>query len=345
MTFSILGGLSSSLLFTPCIATVGQWFCKRRALATGITCTSGGIGGILFPLVVLYGTAPFGFPWALRVIGLISTLSSLTACALVRKRQSRRRHYQPHTHHHHHLSSPTTANNNSSSSSTVAIDFRALLDTRYALTTLAVLLAESAVFVPYTYISSYALHVGFDTQLAFLLNVLLNVGAIPGRAIPGFVADRFGAFNILGVTTLMCATLILAWWYMAAAETAAGVLVSFALLFGFWSGATIALTPVCVSRVCRIEDYGKRNGTTYLIASFGVLVGAPIAGAMIRKNDEGGATAAAAAAAGGKVGGAGGGGGAFESIILFSGLLYAACTVTLYFARGVAAGWGPKVLF
>jgi predicted MFS family arabinose efflux permease len=295
LTFSILGGLSSSLLFNPCIATTGQWFCKRRALATGIICTAGGIGGIVFPLIVIYGEPRVGFGWSVRIIAFVCTVSSVLACLLVKKR---------------------LPNNKVAGAQ---MDFAALLEPKYALTTLAIVLAEFAVFIPYTYFSSYALHVGFDTQMAFLMSSLLNVGAIPGRALPGFVADRFGAFNILGVTTLACATLIFALWYTASSQAA---VILFAILFGFWSGATIALTPVCVSRVCNIEDYGKRNGTTYLLASVGVLVGAPIAGAIIKAND-----------------------GSYWGIIVFSGVMYAAATATLYVARGVAAGWGPRVIF
>ncbi|KAK2612629.1 hypothetical protein QQS21_001401 [Conoideocrella luteorostrata] len=296
LTFSILGGLSSSLLFNPCIATTGQWFCKRRALATGIICTAGGIGGIVFPLIILYGEPRIGFGWSVRIIGLICMASSVTACLIMKKRL-------PHN-----------------KQAGAQMDFKALLELKYALTTLAIFLAEFAVFIPYTYISSYALHVGFETEMAFLMNSLLNVGAIPGRALPGFVADRFGAFNILGATTFVCATLIFALWYTA--ESSRAAVISFTVLFGFWSGATIALTPVCVSRVCKIQDYGKRSGTTYLIASTGVLIGAPIAGAIIKAN-----------------------GGSFWGIIIFSGALYAACTMTLYLARGAAAGWGVRIIF
>ncbi|KHO00388.1 Major facilitator superfamily domain, general substrate transporter [Metarhizium album ARSEF 1941] len=296
LTFSLLGGLSSSLLFTPCIATTGQWFSKRRALATGVVCTAGGTGGIVFPLTILYAEPCVGFDWSVRIIGLVCAVSSLLACLLVRKRLPHNR----------------TAG--------AQMDFGALLDPRYALTTLAVVLAELAVFIPYTYISSYALHVGFEMQTALLMNSLLNVGAIPGRGLAGFVADRFGAFNSFLATTAACATIIFSLWYTAPGGRAA--VISFTALFGFWSGATIALTPVCVSRVCRIEDYGKRSGTTYLIASIGVLVGAPVAGAMIKAS-----------------------GGSYGGIMVFSGAIYAASTATLYWARGVAAGWGPKVIF
>jgi MFS family permease len=46
LTFGILGGVGTSLLFTPSIAVVGHWFPLRRGLATGIVTTGGSVGGI-----------------------------------------------------------------------------------------------------------------------------------------------------------------------------------------------------------------------------------------------------------------------------------------------------------
>ncbi|KAH6609743.1 hypothetical protein Trco_003089 [Trichoderma cornu-damae] len=299
LCFGVLGGASASLLFNPAIAIIGHYFDKRRALATGIACTAGGLGGIMFPLIILYLTPRIGFPWATRIIAFIClAMGGLSACLMVKR--------LPH--------------NKSSTRIGSAIDLRALRDPKYALTTLAVLLVEFAVFIPYTYISSYAIHAGMPTQRAYLLNALVNVGAIPGRALPGFAADRFGAFNILALTSATCAALIFALWYTAGANEAA--IYSFTVLYGFWSGAAISITPVCISRVCNIEDIGKRTGTAFFIASFGVLIGLPIAGAILRAD-----------------------GGSYSGVIVFGGVFYAATVVILYLARGVAAGWGLKVLF
>ena len=68
LSFGLLAGLSSSLLFTPNISAIGHWFQRRRALATGIAFTGGSIGGVIFPLVVLYLAPKIGFPLAIRAI-------------------------------------------------------------------------------------------------------------------------------------------------------------------------------------------------------------------------------------------------------------------------------------
>ncbi|KAJ3537313.1 hypothetical protein NM208_g6365 [Fusarium decemcellulare] len=279
LSFGVLGGVSASLLFNSSLAAVGHWFYKRRAFATGLACTAGGLGGVGFPLVILYLAPKIGFPWAIRVIALINAVAGIIACLLLRKRL-------PHN-----------------KQAGASIDLKALNDVKYATTTLAIFLIEFAVFIPYSYISAYAIHSGFGSQEAYLLNTFLSVGAVPGRALPGYVADRFGTFNTMSDGDQVKVTL-------------------FTVFFGFWSGAAVSLTPVCISRVCRIQDYGKRNGTTFCIAGFGALIGIPIAGAIVEAN-----------------------GGSYTGLIVFSGVLYMSAFIAFILARGVAGGWNLNTVF
>ncbi|KAF1996852.1 oxalate/formate antiporter [Amniculicola lignicola CBS 123094] len=295
LSFGVLGGLSSSLLFNPAVTVIGHWFHKRRSLATGIACTAGGAGGVFFPLIILYLAPRIGFPWAIRIIGLICAILCVVACLLLRKR------LPP----------------NKKAGATV--DLKALKEPNYALTTLAVFVVEFAVFIPYTYIPSYAIHAGMSTQSALLLSTLLNAGAIPGRALPGYVADRFGNFNVMTVTSLTCSVFIFALWLSASTPAS---ITAFAVIFGFWSGAAISLTPVCVGQVCRTEDYGKRSGTAFSIASFGVLIGIPIAGAILEAQ-----------------------GGEYTGLVVFAAAMYLAASMLFGVTRGVAGGWGLGVIF
>lgn len=296
LSFGVLGGISSSMLFNPSIATVGHWFSKRRALATGVACTAGGTGGVVFPLIILYASPVIGFGWAMRIIGFICAGFSVLACTLLRKR--------------------LPPNKQAGTS----IDLRALADVRYAVTTLAVFLIEFAVFIPYTYISSYAIHMGLEAQTAYRLNTLLNVGAIPGRALPGYVADRLGPFNVMCVTAMTCMLFLFSLWYTAPYQGEA-MITGFTVLFGFWSGAAISLTPVCIGQVCETRDYGKRTGTTYFISSVGSLIGIPLAGIILNAD-----------------------GGAYGGLIILAGATYAASGLTFMVARGFAGGWGATVI-
>ncbi|KAJ4290795.1 hypothetical protein N0V88_006545 [Collariella sp. IMI 366227] len=256
LSFGVLGGISASLLFYPSVSAISHWFSLRRSLATGISFTAGGLGGVAYPLIILYLAPKIGFPWSIRIIALISAITCALACVLLKKRLP-----------------PNKAKGG-------AIDLRALGDPKYAIVTLAVFLVEFAVFIPYTYISSYAIASGMGFQAAYRLNALLNTGAIPGRVLPGYFADRFGVFNVMLITAFACTAFIFALW-LPIGSNEAGI-TGFTVLYGFWSGSAIALTPVCIGKVCRTEDYGKRTGTTFFIASFGVLTGIPIAGAVLQ---------------------------------------------------------------
>ncbi|KAL4912693.1 major facilitator superfamily domain-containing protein [Aspergillus aurantiobrunneus] len=296
LSFSVLGGVSACTLFNPAISVVGHWFDCRRGVATGIACTAGGLGGVIFPLVIMFAAPRIGFGWAIRIIAILSAVLLGLACLLMRTR----------------LPAPREKS--------AAIDFKALADARYASTTVAVFLVEFAVFIPITYISSFALHVEIDRTIAYALIPLLNAGAIPGRFLPGLVADRLGRFNVMIATSLLCSVLTLALWIPIRDNTAG--LICYAVLFGFSSGAAISLTPVCISQVCKVEEYGRRNGTTFTVSSIGTLTGIPIAGAILQASQ-----------------------GEYEGLIGFGGALYFAATVAFVIARGICVGWRLKTRF
>lgn len=131
--------------------------------------------------------------------------------------------------------------------------------------------------------------------------------------LPGYIADRFGAFNTMVMTSFACGVLILGLWLTAGGDHAK--VISFSVLFGFWSGAAISLSPVCVSRVCKIEDYGKANGMAYFVASFGALIGIPIAGVLIREGDN-----------------------PYRNLIIFAGGFYLLACIAFCVARSIAGG-------
>jgi MFS family permease len=297
--FSVLGGISSSMVFTPSIACIAHWFLKRRALATGIAATAGGIGGIIFPVLIANLAGSLGFPWAIRIIGFISAAFCFLSVALLRTRLSL----------------------NSVKKGTV--DIGALKEPCFSLLTAAIVLIDFALLIPLTYLPSYAQSRGLQDVIAYNLSSILNAASIVGRIVPGYFADRFGRFNVMIITTFVCSVFTFTLWLPSKSNQAA--ILAFAVLFGFWSGTAISLSPVCVAQISKTEDFGKRYGTTYFLVSVGTLVAIPIAGELLKVQtstigqDD------------------------YTGLIILCGLVYSCACIFFILSRGVSVGWGLKV--
>ena len=146
-------------------------------------------------------------------------------------------------------------------------DFAAFKNPSFALCAVGIFLMEWGLFVAVAYLSPYVTTHGQDVLFGFTINALLNVGSFFGRFIPGFLADRYGRFNVIIVTIALCAITVLALWLPAGHSVA--TVVAFAILFGFASGTNLGLIPVCLGQLCDVSEYGRYYSAAFTLASFG----------------------------------------------------------------------------
>jgi MFS family permease len=291
LVFGVIGGTGTSLLFTPSIAAVGHWFLKGRGNATGIVASGGAFGGIIFCFVLQSLIPKIGFAWSTRIMGFIMLFLCIIANLLIKSRlPTSSRHQSPHP------------------------DFTILKQPAFAWTVAGVFLLEWALFVPLTYITSYALEKNYSTAFAYQILPILNVGSVFGRWLPGFFSDILGRYNTLLVLTVLIIFSIFAIWLPFGGHTAG--IVIFSLLFGFASGSNISLTPVCIGQLCETKDYGRYYATCYTIVSVGCLTGIPIAGAILEQC-----------------------GGNYWGLIVWTGACYVGALVAFAVARGLGGGW------
>ena len=243
LTFSILCGLGTSLIFTPAIASIAHFFLTRRANATGIAATGGSVGGIVFPLMLQSLFPRIGFRYSTLVMALICSFLLLLANILIRARLPPRL------------------------GGSVLPDFRIFRDAVFTLTTLGIFFTEWGLFIPLSYVSSYALRNGVDSSLSYQLLAVVNAGSFFGRWLPGHMADKLGRFNTMILTVAMCIICVLGLWLTAGGNVAQ--LCVFGVGFGFASGSNISLTPVCVGQLCDTEVFGRWYATCYTVVSFG----------------------------------------------------------------------------
>ena len=135
-------------------------------------------------------------------------------------------------------------------------------------------------YVPFFYVNVYAVQNEIMSEnLAFYLLAILNAGSIFGRIIPNFLADKTGPFNMLIPCTVICIVLAFSWMRI---ESTAGLIV-FCVLYGFFSGTFVSLPPTTIVTLCpSLSVVGVRMGMNFALAAIGLLIGNPIAGAILR---------------------------------------------------------------
>ncbi|KAI2777126.1 MFS general substrate transporter [Daldinia loculata] len=300
LTYAVLGGIGGALLNVPAYGVIAHFFKRRRGLAVGVAATAGSVGGLVFPLYLQAVIPELGFAWSTRIIGFILLFLSAIANLLVRSR------LPPSTH-------PIR----------ILPDWTLFKDVKFTLCCIGVWFMEWGIFTPLTYIVSYAAAHGQDANDAYTFLAILNAGSFFGRFLPGFLADRFGRFNVITITNALCVVTILAFWLPAGDSRA--LLIVFAVTFGFASGSNLGLYPVCIGQLCDARDYGRVYSTAVMVGSFGTLTALPIAGALLEiSSDE-------------RQG--------WLALILFAALSYAISTSCFLGARVLAVSWKVKEVY
>ncbi|KAL2142700.1 hypothetical protein VTI28DRAFT_788 [Corynascus sepedonium] len=248
-------GIGMGLTFLPSAAILGQYFSRHRALALGLSSVGSPIAGSVFPILFSRLQPRVGFGWATRAIAFILLGVSVIPIACMRTRV------------------PPAARRRS------LIDRSALRDAPYLLFVVGGVFAFLTLYVTFFYITLFATsrHVASDSFAPYLVT-LLNAGSILGRIIPNALADRYGSMNLITVCIFVSAVLVFGWLGIRDL----GGAVVYALLYGAFSGGVVSLTPsVIVGLSPDMGRVGARMGMSFVVMGIAILVGTPIAGAIL----------------------------------------------------------------
>jgi MFS family permease len=313
LVFGVLGGVGTSLIFTCAFAAIGHFFLVKRGNATGIAAAGGSLGGIIFPLMLQQLFPKLGFGWTTRIMGFIYIFCTGIAVLLVRSRLPAK------------------------PGQSVKPDLTIFKDKSYLLLTIGIYFMEWGLFVPITYITSFATSTGvMSPSFSYQLVAIFNAGSCLGRWAPGYVADKLGRFNSMIAALVLCVATSMTLWLPASllvpldgspvsannGTIIKALIITYSLIFGFSSGSNISLTPVAVGQLCETRNYGRYYATCYTIVSFGTLTGIPIAGSLIQ-------------AAGDN----------YWGVVVWTGLCYIVSLGCFIWSRGLKVGWKLGVKF
>lgn len=83
------------------------------------------------------------------------------------------------------------------------------------------------------------------------------------------------------ITTFFSCIIVLALWLPSRGNAP---IIIFAALYGFSSGAFVSIVPALIAQISDIRQIGVRSGTNFCIISLAGLLGSPIAGALVTRD-------------------------------------------------------------
>ncbi|KAJ5994029.1 MFS general substrate transporter [Penicillium sp. IBT 35674x] len=248
-------GIGCAFLFLPSIAIVATYFTSRRALAMGITASGGSIGSVIYPIVFHKLIGPLGFGWTTRIIAFIALAGQIFAWTVMKRL----------------LPPPKQARS--------LLDLGAFREPQFLVFCFALFFSFVGLYFPFFYLPSFfssSLHA--STNISFYIIAILNAASVFGRITPGLLADRIGSLNTIIPISLIASVLSFSW---IGIHNEAGAVV-FACLYGYASGAIVSLPPTIVARLSpNMATVGTRMGMCFTFAGTGLLIGNPIAGALL----------------------------------------------------------------
>lgn len=269
LSFSVVTAIGLLVAMVPLIGVLSHWFLRNRAMACSTATVGGLIGSSLFTIMLQRLFEQVGFRWAMRTLALISGACMLVAIALVRERPA-----------------PGPAPELSliqeepEEESVVAekplgvfliIDLAPLKDVRFVALVFAVYLAEINSMSILTYYALFALSNNVLNLQAYVLLTVVSVSGIPSRLLTGFVADRYGRFNIMLVTSVFSAIFI--WALLYPSNGRLGMLYAFSVLYGCLSSAVLSLIAACLGQICSADQFGRHYGVLYFCLAFLTILG------------------------------------------------------------------------
>jgi MFS family permease len=270
VAYAIVGGIGSSILNIPIMATVSRWFVKRRGLMTGLVQSGAGLGGFFLAPFTGHLIIRYGWRNASIILGII-TLALIVLAGLLLIRDPRDAGQfadgiQP--------ENETPVKPQREKKQVSGFPLRVFIST----SPFWVMTGIYACFGYFrsTFTTHAAAHVqdmGFSLYDGANVVAVISASSIVGRIGMGRLADNIGTRRAL-VISFMVTTLIIGW--LLTTRNLWGLYL-FAAVYGFGWGALAVLRFAITAEVFGLASVGFIMGTLgfseSLIAAFGSYFG------------------------------------------------------------------------
>jgi MFS family permease len=260
ITQGILYAIGGSLLYSPAILYLDEWFIKRKGMAFGVMWAGTGCSGIVVPFIMEWGLEKYGFRTMLRswAVTLIILASPLIYYVKPRIPPSKR---------------------GAGSSTPKKVSWAFLKTPTFWLLQGGNILEGLGFFIPTIYLPSYARSLNLPSTTGSLTLALFNTTSVLGQVGFGILIDRLHVTTVILISTLGATLSVLLLWGMG---TGVPVLIVFALMYGVFGGGFTSTYTGVIKEVQR-KTPSAETGTIFGLLAAGRGIGAVVSGPISEK--------------------------------------------------------------
>uniref|UniRef100_A0A8C8S7I6 Monocarboxylate transporter 13 n=1 Tax=Pelusios castaneus TaxID=367368 RepID=A0A8C8S7I6_9SAUR len=258
LSIGLLSGLGWALVFTPSVASVAQYFTKRRTFATGLAVSGAGLASFAFSPLFQLLVDTYAWRGALMVVAGVS-FNLVAAGALLRP-----------------LGEPSSDVASPWSALSSLFQSHLLCHRPFLLFATTFILVDTGYYVPYVHLVPHARELGFNEYQAAFLMSSAAVADLFGRVVVSWLADRL-AVRLVHSLTL--------WTFLTGLSMVLlplggsyPILMGLALCYGFCAGALVPLQFCGLAEIIGTGRVMGGIGLMQMMESSGSLVGAPLSG-------------------------------------------------------------------
>ena len=252
LTQGILFGLGVGFLFTSSIATISQWFSKKRSVANGIASAGSGVGGLCFTIGVNKAIEDLGVGWSFRLTAIVVAILNLIAASLIRDRNAQIK--------------PTQLSFDYGLIKRIPNFGLVLVWGFFSLLGYIAILFSMA---------DYSHSIKLSASQGSIATAILCVGMLFGRPCVGFLSDVYGRINISALMTVVSAATVFGLW-MPAGDAGFWLFIVFALFNGAVCGTFWGMISPITAEVVGLKELPSALSvvwfSTILPSTFGEVI-------------------------------------------------------------------------
>ncbi len=259
-----------SACVVPVTSTIPRWFARRRGIATSLTWSGIGLGGVVTPLLAQWLISNYDWRTAYIVLGVINMIL-VTTFAQALRRDPKQMGIEPYG-----VDEATEAAATPTASSG-GMSLREAIRTRQFWLFAAVMFGFVATMqVMMAHLAPHAVDMGMTAAVAATFVSTFAASSLIGRNLAGFVSDRIGAEWT--ITIHLTATVVAVGWLLFASE--AWSFYTFAAFYGIAYGGVVPLQTLLAGELFGLRSLGIITAALMLGGSLGGATGPLLAGAI-----------------------------------------------------------------